>query len=200
MMTWSRTRTALPWAFALAILIARPGAVAQADAAEAPETRAHDPVQAPSEVVQAFDGLVRFAARVCQHEPARECVDVAFDYADADGSGGVTPAEGHRVRDAAAAWLAWQEERTAADGGLTSRDRALAGFWLWLADTLGVDNLHAGYDENGDGAVTRAELLDGTDLDQRPMSEVLRDPAALDTLGVAERFGFLIPLLQDWGS
>lgn len=200
MMTWSRTRTALPWAFALAILIARPGAVAQADAAEAPETRAHDPRQAPSEAVQAFDRLVRLAGRVCQHEPARACVEVAFDYADADGSGGVTPAEGHRVRDAAAAWLAWREGGAAADEELTPRERSLAVFCLWLADTLGIDSLHAGYDENGDGAVTRAELLEDADLDQRPMSEVLRDPAAFERLGLAERFGFLIPLLQDWRS
>jgi hypothetical protein len=67
---------------------------------------------------------------------------------------------------------------------------------LTLADAIGIGRLLAAYDADGDGLVSRAELLADVALDERPLAEVLRDPQALDRRAVARRLGVLPQLLN----
>jgi hypothetical protein len=67
---------------------------------------------------------------------------------------------------------------------------------LLLVDSLGLERLHALYDSDADGVVSRSELLADVQLDQRPLAETLLDPAAVDRRAIARRLG-LPPALLD---
>ncbi len=138
----------------------------------------------------AFDRFVTVAGPVCEHQPARDCIEVAWEFADADGDGTLSLEELELLRDALAEW---SEERQEA---LTRRERSLITFGLWLVDSIGLENLYASYDVDGTGRLTRAELLADVTLDERPLGEILLDPTAVDLKGLAERLGVLLPLLE----
>lgn len=140
--------------------------------------------------VLAFDRFVTVAGPVCEHQPARDCIAVAWEFADADGDGALSVAELELVRDALAEW---SEQRHDA---LTRRERSLITFGLWLVDSVGLEHLHASYDADGTGRVSRAELLADVKLDERPLGDILLDPTAVDLKGLAQRLGVLLPLLE----
>ncbi|MCE3247903.1 MAG: hypothetical protein K0R41_1728, partial [Geminicoccaceae bacterium] len=56
-------------------------------------------------------------------------------------------------------------------------------------DSIGLERLHALYDADQDGLLSRSELLADVRLDERPLGEVLLDPAAVDHRAVARRLG-----------
>jgi hypothetical protein len=67
---------------------------------------------------------------------------------------------------------------------------------LWLVDAVGLDYLHAAYDTDGDGLISRAELLVDVRLDERPIAAVLLDPEAVDHAAIGRRLG-LPPSMLD---
>lgn len=146
--------------------------------------------EAPSIEVLAFDQFIRETSPICSHESATLCFTRAFDFADADGDLTLTVDELRPVRDALEDWSAWR------DGRLTVKERNGIRLGLWLVDAVGLDELHASYDSDGDGAVSRDELLADVLLDERPMGEVLLDPEAVDRAAVARRLGALSPFLD----
>ena len=75
-------------------------------------------------------------------------------------------------------------------------ERSGIAFGLWLVDSIGLEYLHAAYDADGNGLISRSELLADVHLDQRPIGAVLLDPAAVDHAGIARRLG-LPPTILD---
>ena len=140
--------------------------------------------------VLAFDRFVTVASPVCEHQPARDCIEVGWEFADIDGDGALSIAELELMRDALKEWSAQRQE------SLTARERSLISFGLWLVDSVGLENLHASYDENADEQLDQEELLTDVRLDERPLGEILLDPTAVDLKGLAERLGVLLPLLE----
>jgi hypothetical protein len=87
-------------------------------------------------------------------------------------------------------WYAWRQPQ------LSPRERASIGFGLLVADGIGAERLHGLFDANGDGLVTKTELLEDVTLDNRPIGKVLLDPNAVNRARLARRLK-LPPALVD---
>lgn len=150
---------------------------------------AQDAIAVPPPAVERFDRFVGRAAPLCETAPAARCVDAAWTFGDADGDGRLAPDEARRLRDALLGWAQWPDNRAAGD------ERAFIFLGLSMVDTVGLERLMAGFDADGDGALTRAELLADLRLDERPLGAVLADPRALDRAALGRRLGALAPAL-----
>jgi hypothetical protein len=137
----------------------------------------------PQRQVLVFDRFVGSSAAVCLYQPAAECVDAAWLFADQDGDHGLSVAELQEVRDGLRAWAVWRTD------DLTATERSLLALGFLVVDGLGVQRLHALYDVDQDGLVDRDELLADVRLDERPLGEVLLDGEALDRAALAARLG-----------
>jgi hypothetical protein len=153
-----------------------------------PVPAAADP--APTAAVLAFDHFIVTSGPICAEQPASVCIAAAFRFADRDGDGGISLEELRAVRDALERWTTWRYD------GLAGGERSAIAIGLGVVDRLGLERLHASFDADGDGLVSRAELLADVTLDGRPLAEILRDPRALDRGAVARRLG-LVPQLLD---
>ena len=139
---------------------------------------------------KAFERFMRASQSICQQRPAEECVAIAWRFADTDGDQGLSVAELTAVRKELEDWaLRHQDE-------LSQAERSSLVFGLLLVDSIGIERLHALYDSNHDGLISRSELLADVHLDQRPLGQVLLDPAAVDRAAIARRLG-LPPALID---
>lgn len=137
--------------------------------------------------------LDRFVAGVgplCLKAPARECIDRGFAYADADRDGRISPDEAKAVNRQVTAWT----QSEASQRVPQDRQRVVLG--LIVVQTVGIDNLVASYDANGDGFLSKEELLADVKLDQRPLPVVLSDPKSVDWDRLAGRAGVAAPLLR----
>lgn len=134
--------------------------------------------------------FVHGSAGVCQTQPAAQCIDRAWRYADTDRDGRLSYAELDAVRRDLRAWA------SAGTSNLQPRERTSIMLGLMLVDTAHLDALMRGYDRDGDGYISRAELLQDVRLDRRPLGQVLADPAAVDRQATARRFGAMAPLVQ----
>ena len=65
-----------------------------------------------------------------------------------------------------------------------------------VIDAVGLDKLVASYDADGDGKLSKKELLTDVRLDGRPLGQVLLDPKAVDRQAVAKRLGALSPVVD----
>ena len=171
----------------LALTFAVPASVVPVRAAPpAPPATAETP---PTAAVGRFDRFVASSGPVCQREASGRCVDLGLAFADRDGDGRLSVDE-LEVRRELKAWLAWKGPK------LTPAERTGASLGVWLVDTAGLPALFDSFDANGDGRVTRGELLADVRLDHRPLGDVLLDPEAVDRSAVAGRVGKLAPFLQ----
>lgn len=143
---------------------------------------AADPVPAPSVHVAAFDRFVRASGPVCEVQPAVACVELAWRFADADGDDRLSVSELRWLRVTLQDWVLWRDD-------LAGAESAAIAAGLLLAQMVGVENLHRAHDLNGDGWVERNELLADVRLDERPLGEVLLDPASLDLQALARKLG-----------
>ncbi|MGP1395372.1 MAG: hypothetical protein ACTS3R_07660 [Inquilinaceae bacterium] len=133
--------------------------------------------------------FLRTAAPVCETQPAAQCVDLGWAYADADSDTYLS--EGELV-SLEASVIDFVTQRSAS---LTPEERGSVALGLMMVQRLGLDRLIAGFDGNSDSRVDRQELLADVRLDQRPLGEVLLDPAAVDRQALAARLGELGPLV-----
>jgi hypothetical protein len=138
----------------------------------------------------AFDHFMAAARPICQQRPAAECVAVAWRFADADGDQGLSVAELTNVRGALEDWVLRHQDE------LSRPERSSLVLGLLLVDSIGIERLLALYDGDGDGLISRSELLADVHLDRRPLGEVLLDPAAVDRAGIARRLGIPSALLD----
>jgi hypothetical protein len=67
---------------------------------------------------------------------------------------------------------------------------------LVVVQTVGIDSFFQSYDTNGDGTLSKEELLADVRLDQRPLPQVLADPKSVDWDKLASRAGAAAPLLR----
>ncbi len=145
---------------------------------------------APSPAVAAFDRFVIGAVPVCLNQPAQKCVDSGWLFTDTNADGSISPAEATLVRAIMGDWLLWRQST------LTRQERSALALGLFVTDSIGIEQLMAGFDSDGNSLVTREELLADVTLDQRPIGQVLADPQAVDREAVARRLGAAAPLLD----
>jgi hypothetical protein len=148
------------------------------------------PAAAPEPPIVAFDRFVSASNPVCQSGRAIDCVDLAWRFADTDGNQGLSLDELRVIRADVEVWAIWRQ------ADLAAHERSGIAMGLWLVDALGLDYLHAAYDADGDGLISRSELLADVHLDERPIGAVLLDPQAVDHAAIGRRLG-LPPAVLD---
>ncbi len=137
-----------------------------------------------------FSRFVQRLEPVCKDQPAAQCVETSWAFADQDGDGVLSLAEMESLRASLIAWV--QDENSS----LRKKDRSGVLLGLGIVQLVGLPRLYASYDENGDGKLTRSELLADITLDDRPLPKVVKDREAVDWQQLAGRFGATAPLLQ----
>jgi hypothetical protein len=140
--------------------------------------------------IVAFDRFVSESNPVCQLRRATDCVDLAWRFADADADQGLSLDELEALRADLEVWAIWRQ------ADLAAHERSGIALGLWLVDSVGLENVHAAYDADGDGLISRTELLADVHLDERPIGTVLLDPAAVDHAGIARRLGLPPTILE----
>ena len=130
-----------------------------------------------------FDRFMRSTRPICLERPAEHCVALAWRFADADGDQGLSVAELASIRAAFEQWAVRYRDE------LSPPERSGIALGFLIVDSIGLERLHAIYDTDRDGLVSRPELLADVRLDQRPLGQVLIDPAAVDHRAVARRLG-----------
>ena len=149
---------------------------------------------APSPEAEAFDRFLAATSPVCERQSSLLCVDSAWRFADRDSNQGLSLAELNGVRDGLRAWLTWKEEE------IPVAQRRMVQFGLLLVDGMGLPYLVASYDTDGDGAVSRTELLSDVSLDARPLGQVLLDSNAVDWEALNRRLGPIAGSLSGLGA
>ena len=158
------------WLLALPVILSASGAVA-ADRAVA------------------FDQFVRTTAPACATIASAECYARLFRFADQDRDGYLDQAEVAALRDEARTWVLGHGPE------MHPQDRQAAVLTLLALDYVGLDQLFASYDANGDGRLSPAELSADIRLDQRPIPVLARDPDAIDWQRLKTRLGPAADLL-----
>ena len=151
---------------------------------------AASPQAAPEPPIVAFDRFVSESHPVCQFRRAEDCVARAWGFADADGNGGLSLEELEVLRTDVEVWAIWRQAQ------LAVHERSGIAFGLWLVDSIGLEYLHGAYDADGDGLISRSELLADVHLDERPIGTVLLDPVAVDHAAIARRLGLPPAMLE----
>jgi len=141
------------------------------------------PAAAPEPPIVAFDRFIAESDPVCRSGRAVDCVDLAWRFADADGDDGLSMAELQAIRTDVEVWAIWRQ------ADLAAHERSGIAMGLWLVDAVGLDYLHAVYDADSDGLISRSELLADVRLDERPIAVVLLDPQAVDHAAIGRRLG-----------
>ena len=140
--------------------------------------------------IVAFDRFVTESNPVCQFRRATDCVDLAWRFADADHDAGLSLDELAALRADLEVWAIWRQAE------LAPQERSGIALGLWVVDSVGLEYLHAAYDADSDGLISRSELLADVRLDERPIGTVLLDPAAVDHAAIARRLGLPPTILE----
>jgi hypothetical protein len=144
----------------------------------------------PGRAVLEVDRFVAASGPVCLDRPAAACVEKGFAFADRNEDQGLSVVELEEVRDELRAWAQWRAD------DLYPTERSLLALGFVVVEGVGIERLHALYDQDTDGLVDRAELLADVRLDERPLGEVLLDPEAVDRAAIAARLGLPPALLE----
>lgn len=174
-----------------ALLAISPLGVALAQPAPAPARPAAPVPARPAATPQilAFDKFMTVSAPICQNQPAQKCVDFTWRFADRNNDKTVSLAELQTIRAEMGNWLSWKDT-------ITPRERANAAMGLMIVDSAGLPVLFSGFDSNGDGQLTQAELLADVRMDERPLGQILTDEKAVDRQRFSQRLGPLSMLAQ----
>jgi hypothetical protein len=151
---------------------------------------AGSPHAAAEPPIVAFDRFVTESNPVCQFRRATDCVDLAWRFADADHDAGLSLDELEALRADLEVWAIWRQAE------LAPQERSGIALGLWVVDSVGLEYLHAAYDADSDGLISRSELLADVRLDERPIGTVLLDPAAVDHAAIARRLGLPPTILE----
>lgn len=130
-----------------------------------------------------LDRFVRETAPRCVSIPATTCFEASFRFADADGGGGLSRAELDTLRRDLLDWTRLHREQ------LAPADRQGILATLAVIELAGFESLFASYDADGDGALSRQELLADVRLDERPLPQLAADPGVVDWDSLRRRLG-----------
>jgi hypothetical protein len=144
----------------------------------------------PGRDVLAVDRFVAQSGPVCIDLPAAVCVEAGWAFADRNEDQGLSVVELEEVRDELRAWAQWRAD------DLYPTERSLLALGFVVVEGVGIERLHALYDEDADGLVDRDELLADVRLDERPLGEVLLDREAVDRAAIAARLGLPPALIE----
>lgn len=148
------------------------------------------PAQEGAGEVNTMNGLITGAVDACTRQVAQACVDMGWSFVGLSPSDGLTATHLNEVRRILGVWF------EATQNLLPARARTLVGLGMLMFDGRGADRLIAGFDSNGDGTVTQRELLADIRIDERPMSQVIIDPQAVDRESLAQRLELPPGMLQ----
>ena len=137
-----------------------------------------------------LDRFIKGIGPVCLKAPARTCIDRGFAYADKDRSGTLSLPETEAVYQEVEDW------KEANAQTLAPADRQQINSVMTVIDTLGLGTVFNGYDGNGDGQLSKSELLADLKLDGRPLPEILSDPNAINWSNLTARAGMAGPLIK----
>ena len=147
----------------------------------------------PAQAIAAFDRFLATTGPVCERDAAARCVDGAWTFADRNGDQRLSLGELQGVRDDLGAWLKAKEQ------AIPQAQRRMVQLGLLLIDGVGLPYLIQSYDTDGDGTISRAELLADVRLDARPLSQVLLDAQAVDWVALRQRLGPIAATLNGLG-
>lgn len=136
-----------------------------------------------------FDSFMRTAAAPCSVAPARICIDAAWGFADRDGDGQVSAAELEAVKNELGVWAEWKKP------SMGQSDRASLAIGQMMVRSVKPEQLVQGFDSDGDGSLSQAELTQDLTLDDRPLPEILQDRDSVDWPAVQKRLGSIAPLI-----
>lgn len=142
----------------------------------------------------AFDQMVETGGWLCEEAPAKECIDHGWAYADRNGDDQLDRKELEALRSDMNAWADWRSD------SLSGKDRTKLSIARSIANSLELDDLIQGYDEDDSGTITRGELLADIKVDQRPLPEILADKQATDWQAIGERLGPFGSLVGSLGA
>ncbi len=148
----------------------------------------------PTPEAKAFGRFLESTGPICQRQSSLLCVDSAWRFADHDGNQSLSLGELEGVRDDLRAWMSWKEQE------IPLAQRRMMQFALLLVDGVGLPNLVESYDTDGDGAVSRIELLSDVRLDARPLGQLLLDSNAVDWESLKRRLGPIAGALGGLGA
>ena len=137
-----------------------------------------------------LDRFIKGIGPLCLKAPARACIDRGFAYADKDRSDTLSLPETEAVYQEVKAW------KDANAQTLAPGDRQQINSVMTVVDTLGLGTVFNGYDGNGDGQLTKTEILADLKLDDRPLPEILSDPSAINWGNLTARAGMAGPLIK----
>jgi hypothetical protein len=149
--------------------------------------------EASPQAIAAFDRFLAKTGPVCEGQASSKCVDSAWAFADRNGDRRLSLGELQGVRDDLGAWLKAKEK------AIPQAQRRMVQLGLLLVDGVGLPYLIQSYDADGDGTISRAELLTDVRLDARPLGQVLLDAQAVDWVALRQRLGPIAATLNGLG-
>lgn len=131
----------------------------------------------------AFGRAVREVGGQCTRNAATICAARAFDMIDADNDG---LADLEELRAVDAHLRVWANDNADA---LDPMDLRALRVGFLLIDTIGIERGMMLYDDDGDGALSQAEMTADLVLDGRPLPELVRSRELVDWPSLRRRFG-----------
>jgi hypothetical protein len=143
----------------------------------------------PARASDGLHGIMLELMELCRRAPAGTCVDWAWPHVDLDDDRRLSVSESELLLKKVRTWAL----RHRADLVPEMRNGVFLG--LMVVQTLGVERLITSYDSNGDGSLSRGELLQDLRVDGRPLPDLIRDPEGFDRASFAKKLGAAAPLV-----
>jgi hypothetical protein len=140
--------------------------------------------------LERLDRFARDTGPFCAQASARLCFERSFRFADRDGDGELSVDELRALKTSVLDWTRANRER------LAPADRKGILATLAIVELAGLESLIASYDADGNGRLSRAELLADVRLDDRPLPLLVADPGVVDWPRLRGRLGAAGALLD----
>lgn len=130
-----------------------------------------------------FENFIVGLRSTCARAPATSCTAAVSRFLDSDRNGKVEPHELDAVSRTATASIG------KSDGPLNATERSSIAVALMILKSAGMPQVFAGFDSNGDGGISKAEMFQDFRIDRRPFGVIVRDRKSVDWSALSQRFG-----------